>query len=232
MAIRLTNVPIIRDSLSKYGINNIKLQNAILAVIGKESNFIPKSEDLNYTTVKRFKMYFSRVPDQLIPSLLNNPVALGNYVYSGKYGTPAGAGYLYRGRGLNQITYLDQYKKIGDQLGVDLVKNPDLLNKIEYAAPAAAIYFSNGIKTYRKKIIDKYGVDLAAIKPTDDPLKILKAVVNINAGLGAKQSLVDDQYGVSIPYYKLITKTPVINTTKTILPIILGSIALYYLLKN
>lgn len=34
--------------------------------------------------------------------------------------------YLYYGRGYPQLTWLDNYKKMGDIIGVDLVNNPDL----------------------------------------------------------------------------------------------------------
>lgn len=37
-----------------------------------------------------------------------------------------GDGYKYRGRGLVHLTWKDNYKKAGDAIGVDLVKNPDL----------------------------------------------------------------------------------------------------------
>jgi putative chitinase len=232
MAIAVNNIPVIREALNKYGINNLKLQNSILAVIGKESTFRPQSENLNYKTADRIKKVFSSIPAAVIPSLVANPVGLGNYVYSNKYGTPAGAGYLYRGRGLNQITFLNNYKKVGQQIGVDLVSNPDLLNKIEYAAPAAAVFYRDSIKTYKNVLKNKYGVDLTAIKPTDNYKDILKAVVNINAGLGASNGLVNSEYGKSLPYYDLVLKSPNITTFKTILPIVLASVMLYYFFKK
>lgn len=230
-SIALSNIPAIRQALTKYGLVNLKLQNAILAVVGKESQFKPQSENLNYTTAARLKAVFSRIPDNLINSLLKNPIALGNYVYGGSYGTPANEGFLYRGRGLNQITYKNQYKTIGKALGIDLIQNPDLLNKLEYAAAALAIYYKNAITANRQKIINKYNIDLSNIKPTDSQETILKAVTNLNAGLGASQSLVNSEYGKALVYLKLINKKPVINTNKIILPLVLGAALLYFAFK-
>lgn len=50
------------------------------------------------------------------------------YLKSKKY-------YPYVGRGYVQITWLDNYKKASSKLGVDFVKNPQLLLEPKYAAP-------------------------------------------------------------------------------------------------
>ncbi|MCC3344498.1 glycoside hydrolase family 19 protein [Psychrobacter sanguinis] len=42
--------------------------------------------------------------------------------------------YLYYGRGDVQLTWLDNYLKMGKIIGVDLANNPDLANKQEYAS--------------------------------------------------------------------------------------------------
>jgi putative chitinase len=55
--------------------------------------------------------------------------------------TQPGDGYRFRGRGPIQITGRANYKKYGDLLGVDLVGNPDLAAKSEYAFRIAALYW-------------------------------------------------------------------------------------------
>lgn len=52
-----------------------------------------------------------------------------NIVYGGRLGNVAGTndGSTYKGRGIIQITGKNNYKKVGDAIGVDLVNNPTLL---------------------------------------------------------------------------------------------------------
>lgn len=51
-------------------------------------------------------------------------------------------GSKYKGRGLIMITGKDNYKKVGEIIGVDLVENPELVNDPKYAAPAAMAYLT------------------------------------------------------------------------------------------
>jgi predicted chitinase len=55
--------------------------------------------------------------------------------------TQPGDGFRYRGRGPIQITGRANYKKYGDLLGVDLVGNPDLAAKPEYAFQTAGLFW-------------------------------------------------------------------------------------------
>ncbi len=56
--------------------------------------------------------------------------------------TQATDGSKYKGRGLLQITGRENYRKIGDIIGVDLIANPEKVNDPEYAAAAAMAYLS------------------------------------------------------------------------------------------
>ncbi len=198
----IENIPAIKNELNTIGnFYNKNLVNSILAVIGKESNFKPQSENLNYSA-KRITEVFKSVPINVAETLKNNPVKLANYVYGNKYGNYSpGDGYLYRGRGFNQITFRDNYKNIGKKLNLDLVTNPDLVNNVKIASQAAAIYFKDSFNTNRKRIIDKYGIDILNIQPGAEPLKILRIVVNANAGFGASQSLIDSEYKKALQYF-------------------------------
>lgn len=54
-----------------------------------------------------------------------------------------GDGIFYAGRGIFQTTGKEQYNIIGKELGLDLLKNPDLLATPQYAVKSAAIFWRN-----------------------------------------------------------------------------------------
>lgn len=158
------NIDLLISEMLEAGITNPHSQVAALSVIGKESNFIPKSERMNYSPGRLAEVWrvFSKTgktaprgqggyyKNELADLYANNPERLANLVYGGRYGNgPArsGDGWKYRGRGFNQITFKKTYEKYGRLLGLDLVNNPDLLNNPRVASKAAVAFFINSLKS-------------------------------------------------------------------------------------
>jgi putative chitinase len=168
-------------SLQKYGIDNKNLQAAIIAVTFKESNYKPVSENLKYSA-KRISEVWKKIPPEIAVTLANNPEKLGDYVYGNKYGNAANEGYKYRGRGLNQITFKDNYKLIGNLIGKNLVSNPDLLNQFDIAADATAAFFKYNIDQGIKR--DKFKkFNISSLDQIKDTTTALKIAIQTNAGL-------------------------------------------------
>lgn len=114
-------LPAVIEALKFYGIYSQSCLIAAIATIGTETpNFAPIREigSVTYFT----KMYEKRLD-------------LGNLF--------RGDGAKYCGRGLIQITGRANYKNYGDDLGIDLVKNPDLALKPDISAKILALYFKN-----------------------------------------------------------------------------------------
>ncbi|KML60495.1 chitinase [Burkholderia cepacia] len=72
--------------------------------------------------------------------------------------TEQGDGYTYRGRGYVQVTWKNNYRTIGEQIGVDLVHEPDRMLEPEIAAWATVYGMERGIFT-GKKLADYVNAD-------------------------------------------------------------------------
>jgi len=75
-----------------------------------------------------------------------------------KYGVPVG-GRVYYGRGLVQLTWYDNYKKMGYLLGIDLVRNPDLALDLRYSVKILFEGMLKGLFT-GKRLSDYMGVNV------------------------------------------------------------------------
>lgn len=88
----------------------------------------PVEENLRYTSPNRVEDVFSHRRRKGIPGhkLVRDPVKLANTVYDGVLGNDSpGDGWTYRGRGYVQITGKDNYRRMSQLVGIDLVKEPD-----------------------------------------------------------------------------------------------------------
>jgi predicted chitinase len=151
------NKQLLIKAMNDLGVTSPQERAAMAAVIEGESRFGIKSESSYATTSNArirevFKSKFGRMSDGQINQLKADPEKFFNYVYGGQLGNSSNEGYLYRGRGFIQLTGKSNYKRYGDMIGVDLVKNPDLIStNPEIAAKVSVAYMRD-----RRKSGDTY----------------------------------------------------------------------------
>jgi putative chitinase len=151
------NIDLLVDAMNDFGITDPMAQIGILSVIGKESNYIPKSEtSYSNTGISRIRSLFgkrvSHLSDDDIDKLKKDDKKFYNLIYAntvgnGIDGTNDDDGYKYRGRGFNQLTGEKNYEKYGNLIGKNLVGNPDEVNDPRTAADVAIMFFTKGKKT-------------------------------------------------------------------------------------
>lgn len=147
------------SAADEFGISTPKRLAAFIAQLGHESDdFSRLSENLYYSDAERvariFRSGFDNNKNKVIePSEIEfaraytrNPEKLANRAYAlrgGNGNESSGDGWRYRGRGLIQVTFRDNYRKCGAALGLDLLTNPDLLLQFAPAARSAAWYWQS-----------------------------------------------------------------------------------------
>lgn len=93
-------------------------------------------------------------------------------IISRNYALPHANGHSYYGRGLVQLTFIENYKKVGDLLGVDLVNNPDLMLQNEYSVPALVLGMEKGLFRRRRDL------SMLPSLPSDDEWINARDIIN------------------------------------------------------
>ncbi len=188
--IQKQNLAAIVTEMKRVGITNLFTQAAILSVISKESNFVWQSEKSYSTTsnarIREIFKPLTKLSDAQLTVLKNNDVLFFNTVYGGKFGNAPNEGYLYRGRGPNQLTFKGNYGSIGRRIGIDLVKYPDLLiTDANVAAKEVVDYFVREFaKASKRNILKDYNT--TGLNNFTNLNDSLKAVFQANRGWGKK----------------------------------------------
>ncbi|EJB9825665.1 glycoside hydrolase family 19 protein [Salmonella enterica] len=142
--------PHIDAAMSEFGITAPLDQAMFIAQTGHESaGFTVLKESFNYsvealkkTLGKRLTTYQCEMLGRIDGRQVAHQPQIANLVYGGRMGNKdAGDGWKYRGRGLIQITGLENYTRCGVALKLDLVANPGQLELDRHAARSAAWFF-------------------------------------------------------------------------------------------
>jgi putative chitinase len=117
-----------------------------MAQIQAECAFRPRSENLNYRASALRSVFPTRVRSDAFAQELvaAGPAAIANTIYGNRYGNAQDEGYKYRGRGLIQLTFKDNYRTYGRLAGhPEILENPDLVNDPEIAVAIACAYLKS-----------------------------------------------------------------------------------------
>ena len=143
----------LNETFEMFHINTPRQQAAFLAQCGHESgNFTKLEEDLRYRGATLFKMFpktpkrawgFASLEEAM--AYQGHPERIASRIYGGRMGNrdeKSGDGWLYRGSGNMQLTGAANFFHAGKALGVDFVRNPDLVRTPEWGLKTAGWYWS------------------------------------------------------------------------------------------
>ena len=143
-------VPVLNTAMSRYQIVGLKRVAAFIAQVGHESGHLTRLvESLSYSADALSKTWPSHFDMELASAVARKPEQIANIAYGNRMGNIIpGDGWKYRGRGLIQITGKNNYRVCGEALGLDLIAQPELLEKPQHACMSAAWYWAtNGLNT-------------------------------------------------------------------------------------
>lgn len=161
--------PSIHETLQLFAINTPRRMAAFIAHLGHESaDFTCVIESFNYSiaglavfgdrlSVAQRETLGRQLGENVLP--VERQRAIANLVYGSRLGNKApGDGWKYRGRGLIQITGLDNYLRCSRALGIDLITSPELLESEQYAAQSAGWFWTVNLCNELADISDMVGM--------------------------------------------------------------------------
>lgn len=162
--------PFIDPVFERFAISKVEHQAAFIGEARHESmNFTRLEESTRYSSVERMKFIFRRLrplPDDLLAEYVNKSEKFANLVYANQNGNgdeASGDGWLFRGRGLPQLTGRANYEMAAMDCAQPYVANPDLVREPEHAAlvfgsfwrhkQLAAAFDAGGIDLVSRRIV-------------------------------------------------------------------------------
>lgn len=146
----------ITEAMEEFNILTPTARAMLIAQIGHESDSFTKVvESFNYSVQSLRKTFSTRVTDEQAKMLgrSKNQQAkqreIANLVYGGRNGNNGYEdGWKYRGRGLIQVTFYNNYINCSHALGADFISEPTLLERDIYASRSAC-WVWNSFECYK-----------------------------------------------------------------------------------
>jgi len=171
------------EMLPKYGITTKRRVAHFLSQCAHESaNFKRLEENLNYSAKALravFGRYFGAQPKRNADEYHRNPPKIANYVYMDEFrkykmgNVNQGDGWLFRGRGLKQLTGRDNYTKFGASVGMSAEEAASYVATKKGAIESACWFWNAN--------------NLNDIADTDDVKRMTKKINGGSIGLADRQ---------------------------------------------
>lgn len=160
-------ISLVVNACKEKGITNAITQAALCAIVSKESDFTPKGEGSYANTPASrirsiFGKRFSSYTDAQIDVIKKDEKQFFSIVYGDSYGNgppPTRDGWVFRGRGFNQLTFRGNYKSIGKSIGQDLENKPELMERLDIAAKALVQYYISAFGKMNSSLLSQYGIN-------------------------------------------------------------------------
>lgn len=119
----------------------------IAQIVHESGHMEHMEENLNYSAHRLCAVWPKRFPSiEAAQPYAHNPEKLANFVYGGRMGnSERGDGWKFRGRGLLQVTGKNNYRTVGDALGINLLADPDKLLQYEWSLRASIAWWEGNI---------------------------------------------------------------------------------------
>jgi putative chitinase len=130
-----------------FSLGDAEVDDFLGQVLHESAGLTRFTENLHYSPERLCQVWPKRFPalSDARP-FAYNPEALANRVYGGRMGNTAmGDGWRYRGRTPIQLTGKDNYRHVGQLMGLDLVSDPDQLSQPDNALKAAILWWEDRI---------------------------------------------------------------------------------------
>jgi putative chitinase len=132
-------------AMVEFGIDKPVRVAAFLAQVAHESGELTRLvENLNYSAERLQEVFRKYFTADRAREYARKPERIANYVYADRNGNgpmDSGDGWRFRGRGLLQVTGRANYQEAAEALDVDLVEQPELLERPDLAARSAGAFW-------------------------------------------------------------------------------------------